>query len=377
MKKTKITTIVGTRPEIIRMSEIVKLLDKSTEHRLIHTGQNPAPELNSVFFDDLKLRKPDCEFQINPGSLGNYLANMFPLIEKEFIDHRPDGILILGDTNSALCAIIAKRMGIPVFHLEAGNRSFDSNVPEEINRRIVDHTSDFNLPYSEIARQNLLNEGLHPRFIAKMGSPLFEILKNNEEAINSSGILKQLGYKSKSYFLASIHRQENVDFRDRLTTLLSALGEVSKAHKAPILISTHPRTRKRIDQLNLKLDGELIFHDPFGFNDYIFLQKHAKVVLSDSGTISEESAILGFPAVTLRNSMERPEALESGVIMMSGIDASSILESISYVLSKTKQRNLPEEYFYPDVSQRVVNLVLSTVHQIPSWKGLYQKGVQD
>jgi UDP-N-acetylglucosamine 2-epimerase (non-hydrolysing) len=377
VNKTKITTIVGTRPEIIRMSEIVKLLDKSTEHRLIHTGQNPAPELNSVFFDDLKLRKPDCEFQINPSSLGNYLASMFPLIEKEFIDHRPDGILILGDTNSALCAIIAKRMGIPVFHLEAGNRSFDSNVPEEINRKIVDHTSDFNLPYSEIARQNLLNEGLHPRFIAKMGSPLFEILKNNEEAINNSGILQQLGYKPKTYFLASIHRQENVDFADRLTTLLTGLAEVSKVHKSPILISTHPRTRKRIDQLNLELDGELIFHEPFGFNDYIYLQKNAKVVLSDSGTISEESAILGFPAVTLRNSMERPEALESGVILMSGIDARSILESISYVLSKTRQRDVPEEYFYPDVSQRVVNLVLSTVHQIPSWKGLYQKGVLD
>ncbi len=377
MNKTKITTIVGTRPEIIRMSEIVKLLDKSTEHRLIHTGQNPAPELNSVFFDDLKLRKPDCEFRINPSSLGNYLANMFPLIEKEFIDHRPHGILILGDTNSALCAIIAKRMGIPVFHLEAGNRSFDSNVPEEINRKIVDHTSDFNLPYSEIARQNLLNEGLHPRFIAKMGSPLFEILKNNEEAINNSGILQQLGYKPKTYFLASIHRQENVDFADRLTTLLTGLAEVSRVYKAPILVSTHPRTRKRIDQLNLKLDGELIFHEPFGFNDYIYLQKNAKVVLSDSGTISEESAILGFPAVTLRNSMERPEALESGVILMSGIDARSILESIAYVLSKTSQRDVPEEYFYPDVSQRVVNLVLSTVHQIPSWKGLYQKGVLD
>jgi UDP-N-acetylglucosamine 2-epimerase (non-hydrolysing) len=377
VNKTKITTIVGTRPEIIRMSEIVKLLDKSTEHRLIHTGQNPAPELNSVFFDDLKLRKPDCEFQINPSSLGNYLANMFPLIEKEFIDHRPHGILILGDTNSALCAIIAKRMGIPVFHLEAGNRSFDSNVPEEINRKIVDHTSDFNLPYSEIARQNLLNEGLHPRFIAKMGSPLFEILKNNEEAINNSGILQQLGYKPKTYFLASIHRQENVDFADRLTTLLTGLAEVSRVHKAPILISTHPRTRKRINQLNLKLDGELIFHDPFGFNDYIYLQKNAKVVLSDSGTISEESAILGFPAVTLRNSMERPEALESGVILMSGIDARSILESISYVISKTRQEDVPEEYFYPDVSQRVVNLVLSTVHQIPSWKGLYQKGELD
>jgi UDP-N-acetylglucosamine 2-epimerase (non-hydrolysing) len=377
VNKTKITTIVGTRPEIIRMSEIVKLLDKSTEHRLIHTGQNPAPELNSVFFDDLKLRKPDCEFQINPSSLGNYLANMFPLIEKEFIDHRPHGILILGDTNSALCAIIAKRMGIPVFHLEAGNRSFDSNVPEEINRKIVDHTSDFNLPYSEIARQNLLNEGLHPRFIAKMGSPLFEILKNNEEAINNSGILQQLGYKPKTYFLASIHRQENVDFADRLTNLLTGLAEVSRVHKAPVLISTHPRTRKRIDQLNLKLDGELIFHDPFGFNDYIYLQKNAKVVLSDSGTISEESAILGFPAVTLRNSMERPEALESGVILMSGIDARSILESISYVISKTRQEDVPEEYFYPDVSQRVVNLVLSTVHQIPSWKGLYQKGELD
>lgn len=377
MDKTKITTIVGTRPEIIRMSEIIKLLDKSTEHRLIHTGQNPAPELNSVFFEDLKLRKPDCEFQIKPSSLGNYLANMFPLIEKEFMENRPNGILILGDTNSALCAIIAKRMGIPVFHLEAGNRSFDSNVPEEINRRIVDHASDFNLPYSEIARQNLLSEGLHPRFIAKMGSPLFEVLRNNEEAINKSGILKQLGIKSQSYFLASIHRQENVDFRERLTTLLESLAEVSKAYNLPILISTHPRTRSRIDQLNLKFDANLIFHNPFGFNDYIFLQKNAKVVLSDSGTISEESAILGFPAVTLRNSMERPEALESGLILMSGLDARSILESIAYVLDKTRQEGVPEEYFYPDVSQRVVNLVLSTVHQIPSWKGLYQQAPLD
>ena len=373
MRKTKITTIVGTRPEIIRMSEIIKLLDKTSEHRLIHTGQNPAPELNSVFFKDLNLRKPDCEFDILPSSLAIYLASMFPLIEREFLENRPDGILILGDTNSALSAIIAKRMGIPVFHLEAGNRSFDSNVPEEINRRIVDHTSDFNLPYSEIARQNLLSEGLHPRFIAKMGSPLFEILKNNEDAINRSEILKKLGYKPRSYFLASIHRQENVDFQERLKTLLMSLSEVSIEHKLPVLISTHPRTRIKINELKLNLGGNLIFHDPFGFNDYIHLQKNAKVVLSDSGTISEESAILGFPAVTLRNSMERPEALESGVISMSGISKDSILESIAFVLRKRPLQGVPEEYFYSDVSQRVVSLVLSTVHQIPSWKGLYAK----
>lgn len=377
MRKTRITTIVGTRPEIIRMSEIIKLLDEATEHRLIHTGQNPAPELNSVFFQDLNLRKPDCEFEIQPCSLASYLAKMFPLIEREFLNHRPDGILILGDTNSALSSIIARRMGISVFHLEAGNRSFDSNVPEEINRRIVDHTADFNLPYSEIARQNLLNEGLHPRFVAKMGSPLFEILEKNKDRINGSNILDKLGFKSHSYFLASIHRQENVDFPDRLSTLLLALNEVSKAYDAPVLVSTHPRTRINIERLKLVLDGNLIFHSPFGFNDYIHLQQHAKVVLSDSGTISEESSILGFPAVTLRNSMERPEALESGAITMSGLDQNSILESITFAMSKEHRQNVPEEYFYPDVSQRVVNLVLSTVHQIPLWKGLYQKGNAD
>lgn len=370
-KKTKITTIVGTRPEIIRLSEIIKKLDLLFDHRLIHTGQNPDPLLKDVFFSDLRLRQPDLYFGGKHGSLGEFLAELFLEIEKEFTNHRPDGVVILGDTNSALSAILAKRLGIPVYHLEAGNRSFDLNVPEEINRRIIDHTSDFNLVYTEHARQNLLTEGIHPRKVSLIGSPLCEVLEAHKDAIIASKATENMGLKEKNFFLVSIHRQENVDFPDRLETLLQGLEKVAQEFKLPILISTHPRTRKKLQESGSGFSGLLNFHEPFGFIDYVKLQISARMVLSDSGTISEEAAMLGFPAITIRNSMERPEALESGTIVMSGIKPDQIIESIKQVEAQGLGKKVPEAYQISDTSVRVTNYLLSTIHQYKFWNGLY------
>jgi UDP-N-acetylglucosamine 2-epimerase (non-hydrolysing) len=371
-KKTKITTIVGTRPEIIRLSEVIKKLDLHFDHRLIHTGQNPDPKLKDIFFSDLGVRKPDLYFGGEHSSLGGFLATLFLEIEKEFNRHKPDAVVILGDTNSALSAILAKRFGIPVYHLEAGNRSFDLNVPEEINRRIVDHTSDFNMVYTEHARHNLLSEGIHPRKIALIGSPLCEVLAVHKSEIESSKVLDELSLKPKEFFLVSLHRQENVDFPDRLELLLAGLDAVAKEFELPILVSTHPRTRKKIKELHSNFHKLINFHDPFGFIDYNMLQVSARMVLSDSGTISEESGMLGFPAITLRDSMERPEALEAGTIVMSGIKPSHILDSIKVVESQGLGKIKPEAYRIPDTSTRVINYILSTVHQYEFWNGLHK-----
>jgi len=371
MTKLKVTTIVGTRPEIIRMSEIIKKFDTFFEHRLIHTGQNPDPLLKDIFFKDLELRDPDLYFGGDHTSLGGFLSNLFVCIEKELTSYRPDAVVILGDTNSALSAILAKRFGIPVYHLEAGNRSFDQNVPEEINRKIVDHTADFNLVYTELARNNLIAEGIHPRKIALIGSPLNEVLSAHKSKINNSKILTDLKLKKNEYVLVSAHRQENIDFKSRFDSFISTLEQVSKAYKFPILVSTHPRTKKQIKAFDISRDLNIIFHEPFNFTDYNNLQKNALIVLSDSGTISEESAMLGFKAITIRDSMERPEALESGSILMSGTNPKNILQAIDLVLQHEETSNPPVEYQITDTSNRVINFIISTVYQHHFWNSLY------
>lgn len=368
--KTKVTTFVGTRPEIIRMSAIIAKFDNHFEHRLIHTGQNPDPLMKDVFFDELGVRQPDSFFRDDHKSLGEFLANLILATEKELNEHRPDAIVILGDTNSALAAIIAKRFGIAIYHLEAGNRSFDANVPEEINRRIVDHIADFNFPYSELARANLISEGIHPRKIALMGSPLFEVLHNNAAAIQSCDVLERIGLKEREFFLISAHRQENVDSDGRLTELLVTLNVLAETYGLPVLVSTHPRTRKRIERIDISKNALINFHEPFGFLDYNKLQSTARMVLSDSGTIAEESIMLGFPAITIRDSMERPEALEAGSLVMCGINSERVLEAIRVVENSQKPTPSPEEYKFADVSTRVVNFLLSTVHKYEFWNGI-------
>jgi len=371
--RTKVTTFVGTRPEIIRLACVIEKFDQLFDHRLIHTGQNPDPLLREVFFSDLGLREPDLYFPDNHSSLGTFLSTLFINTEKELIENRPDAILILGDTNSALSSIIAKRMGIPIYHLEAGNRSFDSNVPEEINRRIVDHIADMNFPYSELARSNLLSEGIHPRKLSLMGSPLPEVFNKHIDAIKGSKILSELKLKKDGYFLVSAHRQENVDSDERLTLLIETLNRLQKEYDVPVLVSTHPRTRLRLEKLSMKKNDEIIFHTPFGFFDYNNLQLNARAVLSDSGTISEESVILGFPALTIRDSMERPEALEAGSIIMCGISPDQVLEAVGILESSTKSLLPPREYQIPDTSTRIANVLISTVHQHAFWSGLRKR----
>jgi UDP-N-acetylglucosamine 2-epimerase len=370
MSKTKVTTFVGTRPEIIRLSSIIEKFDQLFNHRLIHTGQNPDPMLREVFLHELGVRTPDVFFPDNHSSLGTFLGNLFEHTEKELIDNRPDAILILGDTNSALVAIIAKRMAIPIYHLEAGNRSFDANVPEEINRRIVDHIADMNFPYSELARANLISEGIHPRKIALMGSPLPEVFAKFLPQIKKSKVLSELNLRKGEYFLVSAHRQENVDSDQRLKMLIETLVNVNEIYELPVLVSTHPRTRKRIEGLGFKPTEGILFHEPFGFFDYNHLQMNARMVLSDSGTISEESIILDFPALTIRDSMERPEALESGSILMCGIGTEKVLEAIEFLENSSKSSNPPREYQFLDCSTRVANVLLSTAHEQNFWSGL-------
>jgi UDP-N-acetylglucosamine 2-epimerase len=372
MTKLKVTTIVGTRPEIIRLSEIIKKFDLFFDHRLIHTGQNPNPLLKDIFFTDLNLRTPDLYFGGEHTSLGSFLSEMFTGIEKELVDNRPDAVVILGDTNSALSSILAKRFGIPVYHLEAGNRSFDQNVPEEINRRIVDHTADFNLVYTELARNNLISEGIHPRKIALIGSPLYEVINAHKAKIENSKVLSNLGLKRNEYVLVSAHRQENIDYKSRFKQFISILEGVSKVYKLPVLVSTHPRTKKQINSNKIVKDKNIMFHEPFNFSDYNHLQKNALIVLSDSGTISEESAMLGFKALTIRDSMERPEALEAGSIVMSGTKPENVIQAMEIVLKTDPVNNLPSEYLINDTSSRVLNYIVSTVNQHNFWNALYK-----
>jgi UDP-N-acetylglucosamine 2-epimerase len=377
LTKPTIVTVVGTRPEIIRLSRVIAKLDESVNHVLVHTGQNYDPQLNDVFFDELGVRKPDYFLNVDTSSLGAVLGETLKKAEEVFLKHKPDGVVILGDTNSAIAAVLAKRMHIPVYHMEAGNRSFDENVPEETNRRMVDHVSDFNLAYTEHARRNLLSEGLHPRRVVVTGSPMREILAHYMEEIEASDVLNALKLSNRGYFLVSAHRQENVDIPSRLANLLETLKAMHSEWDVPVLVSTHPRTRRQLE--NLPGYGDLpgvIFHEPFGFFDYNKLQLNALAVVSDSGTISEEATILGFPAVTIRDSMERPEALDIGGIVMTGLGKDNVIAGIREVLASPPKadRSLPEGYEVIDVSMRVVRFILSTVNVHHEWAGIRRIG---
>jgi UDP-N-acetylglucosamine 2-epimerase (non-hydrolysing) len=382
---TRVMTVVGTRPEIIRLSRVIDRLDRTLDHVLVHTGQNWDPMLSDVFFKELEIRSPERFLGIDTSSLAHVLGGVLVGVEQAIHDYRPDALLVLGDTNSCIAALIARRMKVPVYHMEAGNRCFDQNVPEETNRRLVDHVSDFNLVYTEHARRNLLAEGIHPRRILHTGSPMREVLEHFLPHIGASDVVERLDLTPGGYFLVSAHREENVDDPARLAQLLGCLKAVRSEFGLPVLVSTHPRTRQRLGG-SLTVDG-IDFHDPFGFFDYVRLQTQARCVLSDSGTISEESAILGFPAVTLRESIERPESLDTGSILMTGLDADGVVEAVSLVgglrgpQGEASRAGLVEgtephrvtcspEYQVRDTSSRVANFILSTVRRHHQWAGI-------
>ena len=371
--KPKLVTVVGTRPELIRLSRIIPALDENFDHILVHTGQNKDINLNEIFFQELDIRTPDHYLDVDTRTLATAIGEVFIKTEKILVKAKPNGMLVLGDTNSAFAAVLAERMQIPVYHMEAGNRSFDANVPEELNRRIIDHASSFNLPYTQHAKRNLLAEGLDPQRIHVTGSPMREVLNYYLPKIIESRIIDNLTLTSGEYFLVSAHRQENVDSPERLRELVDTMIAVHTKWNLPVLISVHPRTRKQLDNLGVSsnLPG-LIFHQPFGFLDYIKLQMQAKCVLSDSGTISEESLILDFPAVTIRDSMERPEALENDGIILAGISADQVISSIEKMLdgfSKGK-RKVPTDYLVTECSTGVVEYILSTIYKHHEWAGL-------
>lgn len=363
VSKINIITIVGTRPEIIRLSRIINLLDSYTEHTLVYTGQNYDYELSNIFFEELNIRNPDLFMNINNSSLALALGDIFKKSEEIFRQIKPDALLILGDTNSALSAYMAKRMKIPIFHMEAGNRAFDFDVPEEVNRRIIDHISDYNLVYTEHARRHLITEGIPHNKIYLTGSPLKEVIEFYKDRIEQSGILKSMDILPKKYLLASIHREENVDSEETFIKISMILEKIYGYFKMPIILSTHPRTRKRMEKFGIKLNESIKLCKPFGYLDYLNLQKNAYCTISDSGTISEESAILSFPAVTLRKSMERPEAMDSGSIILTGFNSDNIINSIISTVNEINDGNIeksvPSEYLISNTSWRVLKLILS------------------
>lgn len=376
MKKLKVMTILGTRPEIIRLSRVMNALDAVIEHVIVHTGQNYDYELNDVFFEELGVRRPDHFLQVDTSSLGKSLGEILIKSEQVILKEKPDAVLVLGDTNSATAAIMAKRMKVPTYHMEAGNRSFDANVPEEINRKLVDHLADFNLVYTEHARRHLISEGLSHRFIYLTGSPMREVLENSLDAIKSSKVLEELGLKPKNFFIVSVHREENVDSKENLTQVVRALTAIHTHFDVPVIVSTHPRTRKRLESAGLAdVKGDIRFLKPFGFFDYNKLQMEALCAISDSGTISEESSILNFPAVTLRRSIERPEALDTGAIALTGLDADALIEGIEIATSSRdifsgSEREIPEEYKILNTSERVVRLITGTARLTRHWKNM-------
>jgi UDP-N-acetylglucosamine 2-epimerase (non-hydrolysing) len=378
MKKLKVVTIVGTRPEIIRLSAVIKLLQEHIDHKLIHTGQNYDYELNQVFFDDLQLRAPDYFLGVDTSSLGRVLGETLIKIEPILIDEKPDAVLILGDTNASIAGIMAKRLKIPIYHMEAGNRSFDFNIPEEINRRIIDHIADFNLVYTENSRRHLLAEGLPHRHIYVTGSPMYEVLQQNLERINGSTIMQELALKPKQFFLVSTHREENVDFPTNLRKIVANLNSLAEAYNMPVIVSTHPRTRNRLDEMaEVVIDPRIRFLKPFGFLDYNLLQMNAKCVLSDSGTISEESSMLDFPAVTIRQSLERPEAMDAGTIVLTGLDTKIVLDSVRLVIHEFETTGgyagICPEYKVANTSWRVLKLILGTARLNNRWRGIEEK----
>ncbi|WP_457646024.1 non-hydrolyzing UDP-N-acetylglucosamine 2-epimerase [Profundibacter sp.] len=375
--KLKVMTILGTRPEIIRLSRVMDRLDRYCDHIIVHTGQNWDYELNEVFFEDLGVRKPDHFLGVGGGSLGETLGGILQKTEQVLEQEKPDAVVILGDTNSAISAIMARRLKIPVYHMEAGNRSFDRNVPEETNRRLVDHIADFNLVYTEHARRHLLAEGLEHRRITLTGSPMREVLEHYRDKIEASDILAKLELERGKYFIVSLHREENVDNAARLTSLVETLNALADQYAFPVIVSTHPRTRKRLDALGLPLHPLVRDAKPFGFHDYNHLQMNAFCAVSDSGTIAEEASILGFPAITPRDAIERPEALDVGCIIMTGLDRDTMLDSIAAITRSFAAREqsgqphpVPADYCITNTSERVVNLLLGTARLSNRWDGI-------
>ncbi|ADV68595.1 non-hydrolyzing UDP-N-acetylglucosamine 2-epimerase [Deinococcus maricopensis] len=362
-RRLKVMTVVGTRPEIIRLSRVLARLDEYTDHVLVHTGQNYDYELNGVFFNDLGVRQPDHFLEAAGSSaaetIGQILIRMDPVLAQE----QPDALLILGDTNSCLAAINAKRRKIPIFHMEAGNRCFDQRVPEETNRKIVDHTSDINLTYSSIAREYLLREGLDPARVIKTGSPMFEVLHHYRPQIDASDVLTRLGLHPGAYFVVSAHREENVDSDKNLRRLHETLNAVADHFGQRVIVSTHPRTQKRIDAAGLSFHENVELLKPLGFHDYVHLQMHARAVLSDSGTITEESSILNFPALNIREAHERPEGMEEAAVMMTGLQVERVLQGLTILERQPRGDDrllrLVEDYAMPNVSDKVVRLILS------------------
>jgi UDP-N-acetylglucosamine 2-epimerase (non-hydrolysing) len=356
-------TIVGTRPEIIRLSRVIDRLDRHCEHVLVHTGQNYDYELNEVFFRDLGIRRPDVFLEAAGSTAAQTIGNVITAADAALDAHRPDAVLLLGDTNSGLALIAAKRRQIPTFHMEAGNRCFDFRVPEEINRRIIDHTADINLTYSEIARDYLLREGLPPDQVIKTGSPMREILSHYRPGIDASEVLQTLGLEAQRYFLVSAHREENGDSPDRLRKLLVVLNRLAAEHALPVIVSTHPRTRKRLDALAATVDGRVRFSKPFGFFDYVKLQLHARAVLSDSGTITEESSILNFPALNLREVHERPEGFEEAAVMLVGLDADRVTQALAILEAQPRGDErllrMVSDYDVPNVADKVLRIIVS------------------
>jgi len=370
----KVLTIVGTRPEIIRLSRTMALLDQHLDQVIVHTGQNYDYELNEIFWNELELRKPDYFLGVDTSSLGATVGDIIRKSEEVLKKEMPDAMLVLGDTNSCLAAYMAKRMHIPVFHMEAGNRSFDFNVPEEINRRIIDHLADFNLVYTEHARRHLISEGLPHRRIYLTGSPMKEVLDFYKPKIEKSQAVVNLKLESKKYFLVSTHREENVDNPVNLHCIIEILNTLAREFDLPVIVSTHPRTRKRIESLqNVEIDRRIQWLKPFGFLDYVFLQMNALCTISDSGTISEESAMLSFPAISLRQSMERPEAQDAGTIILTGFNSSNVLDAVRLTIEEHRNRkyeNIATDYTIKDTSWRVLKLIMGNTALSNLWHGI-------
>jgi UDP-N-acetylglucosamine 2-epimerase (non-hydrolysing) len=363
MKKLKVMTVVGTRPEIIRLSRVMAKLDEHCDHVLVHTGQNYDYELNEIFFSDLDIRRPD-RYLGAAGSTGaETIGNVIIAADRALEEIRPEAMLVLGDTNSCLAVIPAKRRKVPIFHMEAGNRCFDMRVPEEINRRIVDHTADVNLTYSNIAREYLLREGLPPELVIKTGSPMLEVLTHNSGRIERSNTLERIGVSEGQYFLVSAHREENVDSDKNITKLQTVLNAIARRYELPVIVSTHPRTQRRISDVRLEFDPRVRLLKPLGFTDYVRLQAGAKVVLSDSGTITEESSILNFPALNIREAHERPEGMEEAAVMLVGLEIERVLQALHVLESQPRgaQRLLRAvaDYTTPNVSEKVVRIIHS------------------
>ena len=362
MKKLKVMTVVGTRPEIIRLSAVMNRLEESEaiEHIVVHTGQNYDYELNEVFFQDFHLKKPDYFLNAATGTAVETIGNILVKIDPILAEVEPDALLVLGDTNSCLSAIAAKRRHIPIFHMEAGNRCFDQRVPEETNRKIVDHTADINLTYSNIAREYLLAEGLSAAQVIKTGSPMFEVLASRKEDIEQSDVLARLGLKVNNYFLISAHREENINSDKNFMGLVNSLNAIAETYDMPVIVSTHPRTRNKIEEKGIKFHPQVQLMKPMGFNDYNHLQIHSKTVLSDSGTISEESSILGFRALNIREAHERPEAMEEASVMMVGLNEERIMQALAIIENQKKDtlRHVAD-YSMPNVSEKVLRIILS------------------